>query len=160
MAATYTATAAQTFGTTGFFINPPRMIEKGYELKAVSMPIPISASNTCVLQMVPVPKGCQVQDVILAWDAAGTTTQFTFNVGDSNVNGRYILSASCTGSGVMRMGMMVGASTYNCSGGLGYSYSAETTVNVYCTAVASGSTTPAGTIRLTVLYSMDNNQKG
>lgn len=156
MAATYTATACQTFGTTGFFVNPPKYIEEGYIVRAASITIPISASNTAVIQMVPIPKGAQLHDVIFAWDGGGTTTQFTVNVGDGNSTGRYIQSYSATASGIARLGA-VGVAQF---AGSGYSYSVDDTIDIYVTAVASGSTTPAGVFRLTIMYSMDNNQKG
>lgn len=159
MAATYTSTACQT-NSSGFFLNPPKYIENGAIIKSATMTIPWSASNTAVVQMVPIPKGAQIADVILAWDTAGTTTQFTFNVGDGNSTGRYLLSLSATGSGVAHAGFMLGAAGYNTQGGVGYSYSAEDTIDIYATAVASGSTAPAGSIRLTVLYSMDQSTDG
>lgn len=165
MAATYTSTACQTTAG-GFFLNPPKYIENGVVARSAVMTLPWSASNTAVAQMVPVPKGCQIVDVILAWDTAGTTTQFTFNVGDGNATGRFITSISATGSGVAHAGYGIAfsgsnvQSIYSTQGGIGYSYSAEDTVDVFATAVASGSTTPAGTIRLTVLYSMDQSTDG
>jgi hypothetical protein len=153
MAATYTASACQTVG--GFFLNPPKYIEEGYIVRACSITIPISASNTAVIQMVPIPKGAQFHDCLFAWDGAGTTTQFTINVGDGSSTGRYIASFSATASGVVRLGG--GVANFS---GSGYSYSADDTIDVFVSAVASGSTTPAGTFRLTIMYSMDNNQKG
>lgn len=159
MAATYTSTACQT-NSSGFFLNPPKYIENGCVIKSATMTIPWSASNTAVVQMVNIPKGAQIADVILMWDTAGTTTQFTFNVGDGNATGRYITSLSATGSGVAHAGFSVAAPGYLTQGGIGYSYSAEDTIDIFATAVASGSTTPAGTIRLTVLYSMDQATDG
>lgn len=165
MAATYTSTACQT-NSSGFFLNPPKYIENGCIVKSCQMTIPWSASNTAVLQCVPIPKGAQIADVILMWDTAGTTTQFTFNVGDGNATGRYITSISATGSGVAHAGYGIAfsgsnvQSIYSTQGGIGYSYSADDTIDIYATAVASGSTAPAGTIRLTVLYSMDQSTDG
>ena len=156
MAATYTATAAQTFGTTGFFQNPPKTIEKGYIVRAVNMPIPFSASNTCTVYLMPIPKGCQLHDFIFAWDTAGTTTQFTANLGDTVSATRFITSGFFTASGAVRM---YGTPGNGYSAG-DYSYSVDATMILTVTAVASGSTTPAGNLRLTVMYSMDNNQKG
>ncbi len=166
MAATYTSTACQTTAG-GFFLNPPKYIENGVVARSAVITVPWSASNTAVAQMVPVPKGCQIVDVILAWDTAGTTTQFTFNVGDGNATGRYITSISATGSGVAHAGYGVAYASATqmqaitlTQGGIGYSYSAEDTIDIFATAVASGSTTPAGTVRLTVLYSMDQSTDG
>jgi len=154
MAATYTATACQT-NASGFFLTPPKYIENGGIVRSVSIGIPISASNTAVIQMVPVPKGASIYDLVFAWDAAGTTTQFTVNIGDGNSTGRYVTSFSATASGVCRLGAGVASFA-----GAGYSYSAEDTIDVFVTAVASGSTTPAGTFRLSILYSMDQSTDG
>jgi len=155
MAQTFTATAAQTFGTTGFFQSPPKTIEKGYIIRATTLSLSFSATVSAVLQMVPVPKGCQVHDVILYWDFAGSADMYTLHVGDSLNVKRYISSASCSGSGVVRMGG--GGSSI--AGGMGYSYSAENVVQVKVSAL-SGAAAVSGSIRLAVMYSMDNNEKG
>ena len=116
--------------------------------------------------MVPVPRGASIHDVIFSWDTAGTTTQITANVGDGNATGRYIAAISATGSGVARAGYGVAysgsnlQSIYSTAGGIGYSYSVDDTIDIYATAVASGSTAPAGTLRLVVLYSMDQANDG
>lgn len=158
-ASTYTATACNTFGNTGFFLNPPKFIEEGYIVRSASIPIPFSASNTCTIQMVPIPKGARMQDMLFAWDTAGTTTQFTASIGDPTTVGRYLISGSFTASGIWRLGGAAGTAVgpYASSG---YSYSADSVIQLTVTAVASGSTTPAGNLRLTIMYSMDDNQKG
>lgn len=158
MAATYTATACQT-NASGFFLTPPKYIENGSIVRSVSIPIPFSASNTCTIQMVPIPKGAQVYDLLFCWDTAGTTTQFTASIGDPVSVGRYITSGSFTASGSLRLGGAAGTATGPFSS-FGYSYSVETVIQLTVTAVASGSTTPAGNLRLTVMYSMDQSTDG
>lgn len=155
MAATYTASAAQTVG--GFFLSPPKYIENGYIVRSCNIAIPFSASNTCTIQMIPIPKGARVQDVMFAWDTAGTTTQFTANIGDQVSTGRFIASGSFTASGIWRLGGAAGTAVGPFSSA-GYSYSVESILQLTVTAVASGSTTPAGNLRLTVMYSMDDEQ--
>lgn len=158
MAATYTASAAQT--VNGFFINPPKYIENGMVLRSCSIPIPFSASNTCTIQMMPIPKGAQVYDLMFAWDTAGTTTQFTASIGDNGSVGRYLTSGSFTASGVLRLGGAAGSAISGPYANFGYSYSADSVLQLTVTAVASGSTTPAGNLRLSVLYTMDQSTDG
>jgi hypothetical protein len=164
MAQTFTSTACQTFGTTGFFMNPPKYIDQGMIIKSATFNFgapyaSVSATAGAVIQMVPVPKGCQVHDVILQWDALGGGV-YTVTVGDTGNASRYIGSTSVTGSAVTRMGTnlsgVVATSLQN--GGMGYSYSAETTINI--TVGTGTNATATGALRLSVIYSMDNNQKG
>ncbi len=160
--ATVTASACQTTNT--FFQNPPRHNYEGVNLRAVTYTgLSITASVTAVIQMVPMERGAQVHDCLLQWKGLAGTS-LTMSVGDSGNNNRYIASASCTAaSGVARLGGFVAGvatgSTLN-AGGFGYSYSADTTINLYITANGSGSSVAAANFRLTVLYSFDNNQKG
>lgn len=164
MAATLTATACQTFGTTGFFVNPPKYLQEGYIVRGCTYTgLSLTASVTAVLQMVPIPKGAQLHDCLLQWKGLAGTS-LTMSVGDPNNNARYIASASCTAaSGCARLGGWVAGvaagSTLN-AGGFGYSYSADNTINIYVTANGSGSSAAAANFRLTIMYSMDNNQKG
>lgn len=170
MAQTFTSTACQTFGTTGFFINPPRYIEEGMILRAATFNFgtpyaSISATASAIIQMIPIGKGCQVHDVILSWDALGGGA-YTVKVGDTNSDARYIPLISITASGCVHLGQTlsqllgsIGSIVVNTiSGGMGYSYSADTTINI--TVSAAGNATATGAVRLSVMYSFDNNQKG
>lgn len=159
---TLTSTACQTFGTTGFFLAPPKYVEDTYIVRAVTYTgLSITASVTAVLQMVPIPKGVQVHDCILYWKGLAGTS-ITVSVGDPLNNNRFIQSASCTAaSGVARLGQLSNLANAGIgAGGFGYSYSAETTINIYLTANGSGSSVAAANFRLAVMYSADNNQKG
>ena len=160
--ATVTASAAQK-SVSGFFLAPPKTIEKAVILRATTLIYSITASATAVLLMTPVPKGCQVHDVTLTWKGLGGAS-LTVNVGDSVSATRYINAASITaGSGMARLGgFMTGQTIGNgqAVAGMGYSYSADDIVQIALTGVGSGSTTNATTFRLNVMYSMDNNQKG
>lgn len=163
MAQTFTATACQTFGTTGFFINPPKYIEEGMVVRAVTYNLAaVSATASAIIQMVPVPKGCQIHDVVLSWDMAGGGGIQGIAVGDGNGDQRYMLiAASCTGSSVCRLGQTINAGVFDQGGGggaVGYSYSVDDTIDVKIVVVSAFQA--SATIRLQVLYSMDNNQKG
>lgn len=163
MAQTFTATACQTFQNTGFFINPPKFIEEGMIVRAVTFNLAaVSATASAIIQMVPVPKGCQIHDVILSWDMAGGGGISGMAVGDGNGDQRYMLvAASATGSAVCRLGQTINAGVYDQGvggGSVGYSYSVDDTIDVKIVVVSAYQA--SATIRLQVLYSMDNNQKG
>lgn len=164
MAQTFTSTACQTFQNTGFFINPPKFIEEGMIVRAVSFPLsPISATASAIIQMVPVPRGCQIHDVVLSWDMAGGGGGYTIAVGDGNGDQRYINGGtSMTGSGVLRLGMALSAGSLIINQGgvlaMGYSYSVDDTIDIKI--ITQGAYGASATVRLQILYSMDNNQKG
>lgn len=164
MAQTFTSTACQTFGTTGFFLNPPRYIEEGMVVRAATFNFgapyaSISATAGAIIQMVPIPKGAQVHDLVLQWDALGGGV-YTVTVGDTGNASRYIGSTSVTSSAVTRMGMNLSGAVLTSlqNGGMGYSYSADTTINI--TIGTATNATATGAVRVSVYYSMDNNQKG
>lgn len=164
MAQTFTSTACQTFGTTGFFINPPKYIEDGMVVRASTIYLSsFSATASAILQMVPVPKGCQIHDVVLSWDMAGGGGGYTLAVGDGNGDQRYINGGtSMTGSGVLRLGQALSAGSLIINQGgtlaVGYSYSVDDTIDIKV--ITQGAYGASATLRLQVLYSMDNNQKG
>ena len=170
MAQTFTSTACQTFQNTGFFLNPPKYLEEGYVIRAATFNFgapyaSVSATASAIIQMVPIPKGAQVHDVILSWDVLAGGA-YTVKVGDTNSDARYIPLCSITASGCVHLGQSlsnllgsIGLITVSTiSGGMGYSYSADTTINI--TVSAAGNATATGAVRLSVMYSFDNNQKG
>lgn len=98
-----------------------------------------------VIQMVKVPAGAKITEVILATDDLDTngTPLLGLDVGDGSDDNRFI-SASTIGrtSGVARLDQV---------DGLNYVYAAEDTIDVSVQAApATGAT--SGTIRLTVIY--------
>lgn len=112
----------------------------------------VSATNTIaatdVLQMVRVPAGATIQEVILSCsdlDTNGTPT-LAMVVGDGTTTNRFIATTSIgqTAAGLVRMDQ---------HGGHGYQYTAADTIDVVISAVATAATT--GTIVLTVIYSLD-----
>ena len=121
----------------------------GASLKAVhagvnSETAEYSFSNTMssgdIVNMFKIPAGAVVVDVITRYTAiSGQVCQF--GVGDTSVTERYM--ASISASGVTRA-----------TAGVPFSYSANDTIRVYVT--GTGSLCTGGTIRVTVLYKMDD----
>lgn len=136
--ATLTSSACQTLN--GFFINPPKVIENGVIARTALFTFTAAQSAGDVIQMVPVPKGAHINDVYTVWGLGGGA--LTVNVGDGNTTSRFNLSLSTNVATVQRS-----------NAGLGYSYSAEDTIDIVVGTATSASA--AGTVRLTVLYSMD-----
>lgn len=142
--ATLTSTACQT-SASGFFLNPPRYIENGVVARSAQYTFGLAESAGDILQMIPIPKGAMVIDTQVQVNGH-TGGNGTLQVGDGNSATRY----STNSYSVSAVGRMVQ--------GLGYSYSAEDTIDVTFNAVTTG--TAVGTIRLTVLYSFDNATDG
>lgn len=93
-----------------------------------------------VLQLVKIPAGAVVHDVICNFQFTGL---FVGTVGDSVSTGRYIASVSMTAQGIVRA-----------NAGIPYSYSADDVLQLNVNAVTTG--TISGWIGVTVLYNMDN----
>jgi hypothetical protein len=99
-----------------------------------------------VIQMVKIPVGAIIQEVILSVDDLDGATSLTLSVGDGDDPNRYI-QASTIGQagGTARMAMVTTIDCHN------YTYTADDTIDVHAEAV-SGSETATGTIVLTVFY--------
>lgn len=144
--ATFTSTACQTVGTTGFFLTPPKYIDEGLIARHALFTLSVAASQGDVIQMIPIPKGAHIVDVsVLA--LAPVSMTYTLAVGDGNSATRFI--ASATGGNQVAV---------HATGGLGYSYSAEDTIDVSWTVIGSAST--SSSVRLSVLYAMDQTTDG
>jgi hypothetical protein len=144
---TLTSTACQTFGTTGFFISPPKYLEEGYIVKSATYTFTAAQSVGDVIQMVNVAKGCQLIDLIIQPTMSSGQGSFTFGVGDNVNTTRYGTSLSTSGNGVVRLNQ-----------GSGYSYSADNVIQITMQTVTSATT--SATLRLTAMFSFDQNQKG
>lgn len=145
--ATLTSTACQTFSNTGFFLSPPKYLEEGMVVRSAVYTFGANQSAGDIIQMVPVPKGCQIADVKVQVDAKAAGGDFVLNgVGDGNNTARFI-STSASGSAVAAI-----------TSGLGYSYSADDTIDIKIGTVTSA--TAGGSVRLTVMYSMDQSTDG
>lgn len=144
--ATFTSTACQTFNGGGSFINPPKYIENGVVARSAVYTFTAAQSAGDILQMVPIPKGAHILDVAVQFpgqSAAGISA--TYAVGDGTTAGRFLVSTSAF-------------TVTHATLGLGYSYSAEDTIDLSFSSVTSA--TAGGTVRLTVLYAMDQAPDG
>lgn len=142
--ATLTSTACQT-SSGGFFLNPPKFIENGVIARTALYTKSAAESAGDVIQMVPVPKGAVIHELNVTFGLGGGAT--TINVGDGNSTGRYAASMSTNVATVQRA-----------NAGLGYSYSADDTIDIVIGTATSASA--VGTYRLTVMYSVDQSTDG
>lgn len=104
-----------------------------------------------IIQMVKVPLGATILDIILSVDDMDGGSALVLDVGDGNDDDRYILGTTIgQGGGTVRLGQgITGAAAANA---LNYTYTAEDTIDVHVdTAPASVGT---GTIALAVIYTM------
>jgi hypothetical protein len=101
-----------------------------------------------VIQMMRVPNGACVLSVQMTIIDAPTTHTgvITANIGDGNDISRYAASVVFSGTVV--------ALTSIPSRGMGYSYSAEDTIDIQVAAVSAAGA--SGGLRLVVMYTMDN----
>jgi len=141
--ATFTASAAQTQNT--FFLNPPKYLEEGVIARTSQYTFTAAQSAGDVIQMLPVPKGASVVGLFTVWGLGGAA--ITANIGDTASSGRYYTSMSSNTALVQYA-----------NAGLGYSYSVDTVLTV--TVGTATSASAAGTVRLTVLYQMDQCTDG
>lgn len=138
--ATFTATAAQSN-------SPAKFIENGVIARSCIWTFSAAAASAGdVVQMLRIPSGAHVHDVSLIQTFNAASSTFACNVGDSGVAARYILSATAN------------ATIVRATVGLGYSYSAEDTIDITIATAASASV--GATVRVTVLYSMDQAPDG
>lgn len=104
--------------------------------------IPTGFATNDVVQMVKVPKGALVQEVILS-SSAGVGATANLAVGDSGNTARYIASTAFTAAALARLGVHAGH---------GFVFTADGTVDVLAASIA---TPTVGTvIRLTVIYTL------
>ncbi|SRR6266404_1564379 len=137
--ATLTATAAQSTVPAKYRVN-------GTITRVVDYTVNPALSAGDVIQMMRVPNGACIVDVKFASDLFGGGNATITGVGDGNSANRYIGSASTSNSIATVISMS--------SSGLGYSYSAEDTIDITIGTVTSASA--VGTLRLAVAYTMDN----
>lgn len=145
--ATLTSTACQT-SSGGFFLNPPKYIEQGMIVRGVTYTFAAAQSAGDVIQMMPIPKGAVVADVIANFAGLGGASLTVTSIGDGNSTGRYGFNSVSTNV----------ANVVRATKGVGYSYSAEDTIDIIIGTATSAS---AGTtVYLEVLYSMDQSTDG
>lgn len=118
-----------------------------------SLTAALAASD--VIQMVKVPTGARIIEMLLAADDLDTnaTPTIVLDVGDGGDTDRFIDGATSAqvGGGLVRLGQGL---TTTAADALGYTYTADDTIDVLVQAgPATGATT--GDIVLTVIYSND-----
>ena len=139
--ATITATAAQAGA-------PAIMNVAGSLTRSVQMSLSASLSSGDVIQMLRVPNGALITDVVFIVDALGGGN-YTWAVGDGGTAGRYFVSLSAgSTSSINRMTLATG---------YGYSYSAEDTIDITCSTATTSSA--AGSVKLIVTYTVQNNNQ-
>lgn len=141
--ATFTATAAQSTAPAFFNVNGDvtRIISRAVGGTA------ISAGD--VWQMVKIPAGALITDLMV--NISSTVQSYTTNIGDGLSAGRYFASQSMVLTQTVRLGD-VGTVAI---AGLGYSYSAEDTIDITWTTVTSGTAADAN-VTLLVRYTNMN----
>lgn len=92
-----------------------------------------------VIEMIQMFRGEVVHEIVLEWDALGSSS--SISVGDGGSAARYIGTTTTTSSGIARI-------TTACDVGRGYKYTADDTIDV--TVVGAGAIT--NTIRVTVFF--------
>lgn len=136
--ATFTASAA----------NVAKYIENGVVCRSCIWTFSAAAASVGdVVQMVRVPNGAHIIDVMVIPDFNAASATFAVNVGDGNSAARYVASATADVTVIHATGASIG-----------YSYSAEDTIDIVVATAASAST--GATVRVTVLYAMDQCTDG
>jgi hypothetical protein len=107
--------------------------------------IPAAFATSDIVQMVKVPAGAVIQEVILS-SSAGVGATANLSLGDTGNTARYIASTAFTAATLARLGVHAGH---------GFRFTADGTIDVSAVSIA---TPTAGTvIRLTVIYTLGNN---
>lgn len=118
----------------------------GIDLTSVTgeFSIPSGFATSDVVQMVKIPKGALIQEVILSSSAAVGATA-NLSVGDSGSSARFIASTAFTAASLARLGVHAGH---------GFVTTADGTIDVAAVSIA---TPTVGTvIRLTVIYTLQS----
>lgn len=148
--ATLTAAAAQSGVPAKYRINGANVLIADYSLGATGN---ANLSTGDVIQMMKVPNGANIQAVTLVVDQL-SGGNYTFNVGDGNSTGRYFTSLSSGSTSAMFVQTNAAAQM----AGVGYSYSAEDTIDIVVGTATTA--TASGVLRLIVTYTMDNFDNG
>jgi hypothetical protein len=136
--ATLTATAAAANAAARFHAVGPTTRTVSFNPGGVAL----SAGD--VIQMCKVPAGAVINDIALAISSSVQSYTIT-GLGDGNSTNRFIASQS-----------LVLVQTVRLTQGLGYTYSADDTIDIVVGTVTSGTAANCD-IRMTITYSNDNN---
>jgi len=103
-----------------------------------------------VVQMVKIPAGATVLEIIMDVPPLDTSTGLVWAVGDGDSAERYMTGQTAgrsSAGGVARLGV-AGSSQYA-------SYTADDTIDFHVTTVASGTAAVTGILKMTVIYTFD-----
>lgn len=104
-----------------------------------------------IIEMVKIPKGAVILDLVLTAEDLSTGADIILNVGDGGDIDRFIDSSTIAqAGGVARLGAGVAAAALD--GAAYFTYAADDTIDVQVE--AGGTATATGDITLSVLYSM------
>ena len=136
---------ASTFQTTDVANGEPARAGIGVTSVTKTYAVLAALVINDVIQMIKVPAGAVILDMILEADDLDDGTAIVLDVGDGSDTGRFI-----DGSTIAQAG---GMGRMDQAGGVGYEYSAEDTIDVLVeTAPTTGTT---GNITLSVIYTLD-----
>lgn len=120
-----------------------KMVHAGVVSETAEYSFSTTISSGDIVNFFKVPSGAVVVDVVCRYTAATAAGPLQFGVGDDLTAERYILSVSATG-------------VTRATAGIPYSHSADGTIRVTATGSTASNSTIGGTIRITVLYKMDD----
>jgi len=136
--------AAVTAGTTAVYadVMPDHSVPAGIVLSRTGTYLATAALDAnSIIQMVPIPKGAQVLDIILKTSALGTAR--TIDVGDGGDIDRFVDGGDASGAALFRLSAVAG---------LNHEYTADDTIDIK----VLGDTFPAGgTATMIVFYKME-----
>lgn len=120
-----------------------RAVHAGVNSATAEYSFSVTMSAGDIVNLFKIPAGAVVVDVVARYTAATAAGPLQFGVGDDLTAERYILSISATG-------------VTRATAGIPYSYSADGTIRATLTGSSASNSTIGGTIRVTVLYKMDD----
>jgi len=136
--------------TTNAKVADTVMVREGLDLTAVFATHAVGTGEletADVIQMVKIPKGATIQEVVLSStdiDVDGSAA-VALSVGDAGAATRFISSSA--------IGQAGGVARLDQFAGLNYEYTADDTIDIEVTTAAA--TAAAGTINLAVIYTMN-----
>ena len=106
-----------------------------------------------IIQMVKVPSGATVTELVLSVDDLDSGTAILLDVGDGDDDDRYILGSTIgQAGGTVRLGS--GVVSTSGANALNYTYTAEDTIDIHVDTAPSGS--GVGTVAIAVTYTMQS----
>lgn len=120
-----------------------KAVHAGVNSETAEYSFSTTISTGDIVNMFKLPAGAVVVDVITRFTQATAAGPLQFGVGDDGSAERYMASISATG-------------VTRATAGIPYSYSATGTIRATASGTIGSNSTVGGTIRVTVLYKMDD----